>query len=246
VPEHSQNGWPVLDRSDLTWFSAAGGRFAAANDDVAHLASYLINRFNNEVEPIPGRVLDDWSYANRPVTGSTSSISNHASATAWDLNATQHPRGVKGTFSAAQIKAVRRILADIVDDQGREIFRWGQDYKNSPIDSMHFEINATRAQVAQARALLEDKDMQWNDKIKLTPNDAKYWGAGYKEGDEVTIGNMLRYPTLLRKVEQEMVGYAAASAARDKAIMAQLDELTKAVADLTVKVDALADPEPQG
>ena len=125
VTDHSQNGWPVLDRSDLTWFTAADGRFAAANSDVAYVAAYLINRFDAEVEPIPGKVLDDWSYANRPVTGSTTSISNHASATAWDLNATQHPRGVKHTFTPAQTAAVRRILASIVDDEGRQIFAGG-------------------------------------------------------------------------------------------------------------------------
>jgi len=231
MTQHSQNGWPVLTRSELTWFTAAGERFAAANADVSYVADYLITRFNAEVEPIEGKVLDDWSWDSRKVTGSRTTISNHASATAWDLNATKHPRGVKGTFSKAKTAAVRRILADIKADNGHHIFRWGNDYTSSPIDSMHFEINATEAQVKQARAILED-DMKWGDKIKLTAVDAKVWGSGYKAGDEVTYGLMMRYPTLARKTEKELAAFIAASAKRDAAISAQLDALTQAVAAL--------------
>jgi hypothetical protein len=232
MTDHSQNGWPVLTPAQLTWFTAAGERFAAANADVASVAAYLITHFDAEVEPIAGKVLDDWSYAQRDIRGSTTTISNHASATAWDLNATKHPRGVKGTFSAAETAAVRSILGRIVDDNGNRIFRWGNDFVTAPIDSMHFEINATGAQVAQARVNLEN-DMQWGDKITLTATDAKIWGAPYKEGDEVTFGVMVRYPTLARKTEQELQAFVAASAQRDAAMKAQLDALTKAVAALT-------------
>ncbi len=63
MAEHSQNGWPVLSSNRLTWFSAAGGRFAAADADVAFLAAYLIRCFDAEVEKVEGRVLDDWSWA---------------------------------------------------------------------------------------------------------------------------------------------------------------------------------------
>jgi hypothetical protein len=233
MPDHSQNGWPVLDRSDLTWFSAAGEKFAAANADVAYLAKYLIIRFNDEVEPIVGSVLDDWSYADRPVTGSTTTISNHASATAWDLNALKHPRGVKGTFSAAKIAAVRKILAKVVDNSGHKVFRWGNDYVSSPIDSMHFEINVTAAQAAQARVKLEAVEMEWGDKITLSATDAKWWGPPYKEGEQVTIGTMLRFPTAVRRTEAELNTFIAASTARDAAMKAQLDALTAAVAALT-------------
>jgi D-alanyl-D-alanine carboxypeptidase len=230
----SQNGWPVLARSQLVWFNAAGGRFAAASADVAYLAGYLINRFNSEVEAIAGPVLDDWSYASRPVTGSSKTISNHASATAWDLNALKHPRGVKGTFTAAQTAAVRRILADVQDDAGHLVFRWGNDYVNSPIDSMHFEINVARAQVAQARARLEN-GMEWGDKIRLSAEDARWWGPPYRQGDEVTIGTMLRFPTMVRRTEKELSDFIAASTARDAALQAQLDALTKAVTALTAQ-----------
>lgn len=154
---NSQNGWPIQNRDQLVWFTAAGARFAAPTDDVAFLAGHLITRFDAEVERLAGPVDDEWSYNVRFVRGSVKSRSNHGSATAWDLNATRHPRGVRGTFSASQIVAVRRILNSIVDDAGVPVFRWGHDYRDSPVDDMHFEINTTRVRVAQARALLEDE-----------------------------------------------------------------------------------------
>jgi hypothetical protein len=202
VTDLSQNGWPVLTRSELVWFSAAGGRFAAANADVAYLADYLITQFNAHVEKIDGKVLDDWSWASRPIRGKTTGYSNHASATAWDLNATKHPRGVHGTFTSAQIRAVRKILAKIVDNQGRQIFRWGNDYQSAPIDSMHFEINANRTQVAHAQALLED-DMPLSNAdadlvakrllshtVELTAASAAALssdGTSHKAGDKVSL-----------------------------------------------------------
>ena len=237
MAEHSQNGWPVLSSNRLTWFSAAGGRFAAANSDVAVLAKYLIERFADEVEPIEGRVLDDWSWAARNVRGSTSVISNHASATAWDLNALKHPQGVRGTFTQSKIAKVHSILAGITDGKGHKVFRWGNDYVNSKIDSMHFEINVSASTVRLARTVLQQRledeaDMKWNDQIKLTAADAKIWGGPWKAGDKVTVGLMIRYPTLARRAEAELKASAAAAAKRDAAMKAQLDTLIAAVGAL--------------
>jgi hypothetical protein len=242
MTQHSQNGWPVLTSGQLKFFNAAGGRFAAANSDVAYVAQYLITRFDSEVEKIHGKVLDDWSWNSRKVRGSATVVSNHASATAWDLNATKHPRGVRGTFSAAKLAAVHKILSGIVDSKGHKIFRWGNDYVNATIDSMHFEINANATQVKQARARLvalkeEAEDMKWTDKVALTAVDAVIWGKKangqpFKQGDLVTFSDMVRYPTLARKSEKELQAFAAASAKRDAAIAAQLTALTKAVAAL--------------
>jgi hypothetical protein len=164
----SQNGWPVLARNELRWFTAAAGRFAAANTAVAEIAAYLITRFDAEVEPIEGPVLDDWSYANRPVTGGKVP-SNHASATAWDLNALRHPRGAKGTYSMRQETAVMKILDSITDNAGRPIIRWGEHYEHATVDGMHFELVATPAQAQQARIRLENAKMQVTD---ITPEAA--------------------------------------------------------------------------
>ncbi len=53
---------------------------------------------------------------------------------------------------------------------------------NATIDAMHFEINASKAQVQRARTVLaqrleDEADMKWNDQIKLTSTDAKIWVA---------------------------------------------------------------------
>src|SRR6478672_11318526 len=136
----SENGWPaVRDTSTLTRFTAAGQGFWAASDDVAVCLGEYIQRFNDEVEPIKGPILDDWSYANRLVRGSDDVVSNHGSATAADLNSLQHPRGVHGTFSDRERGVCHRIRDSISDDNGRTVLRLGMDYK-STVDDMHVEI----------------------------------------------------------------------------------------------------------
>src|SRR5215213_5395312 len=103
----SQNGWPAYATTEhFTRFTAAGTGWWAANADLAVVFTEFIERFNAEVERIEGPVLDDWSYANRLVRGSATVVSNHGSATAIDLNALKHPRGVRGTFSKAKAARV--------------------------------------------------------------------------------------------------------------------------------------------
>jgi len=146
----SQNHWPVLEADDLHWFTAGGARFAAATADVAVVAQHFIERFAAEVEPIIGAgIRDDWSFAVRNVRGSTTIISNHSSATAWDLNATQHPRGVHGTFTAAEARAMRRIRDAITDDSGDRVLALGMDFTHT-VDDMHVEICAGERSVHQA------------------------------------------------------------------------------------------------
>jgi len=133
--------------------TAAGFSFWAYDHDVRVIFVDLITRFNDEVEKLAGSPLDDWSWANRNVRDSDTVISNHASATAIDLNALKHPRGPRGTFSAAQVKALRKILASYDG-----VIRWGGDYQNTA-DEMHFEINASKARVRAVADRLRDDDM---------------------------------------------------------------------------------------
>lgn len=155
----SQNGWPVHKTSDdLISFVAAGVTWKAPNSDVVTVARYVINRFAQEVEPIAGKPLDDWSWAYRPIRGQTSGFSNHASATAWDLNATKHPRGQHGTFTDHQVTVIRRILRDLgAMVSGVHVIRWGGDYVHAPIDSMHFEINVAPSVVAKVARIIRGK-----------------------------------------------------------------------------------------
>jgi hypothetical protein len=193
----SQNGWPAYAvASNFSRFTAAGWRGWAANADVAVIFTELVTRFNAEVEPIAGPLLDDWSWADRLVRDSTSEVSNHGSATAIDLNATQHPRGVHGTFSTPKTAAVRKILADLCDDSGRPILRWGNDYVSAPIDSMHFEINDDPAHTKQAadriRSIVQEIDMQLDDTIELTAAAARALSGApgatpRKAGDKISV-----------------------------------------------------------
>jgi hypothetical protein len=142
----------------------------------------VARRFHNEVESLTGGVRDDWGWAYRPVRGQSSGFSNHASATAIDLNATQHPRGVRNTFTASEKAAVRKILAATHDDTiDRNVVRWGEDYSTT-IDGMHFEINADSAAVARVAKRIrdgsgsEDEDMKASDPIRLGPGSSQVLG----------------------------------------------------------------------
>lgn len=155
----SGNGWPAYNTTDnFVRGSAAGFSFWCANEDVRTIFEDLVTRFDEEVESVSGGTLDDWSWADRNVRGSDTAVSNHASATALDLNALKHPRGVKSTFTIAQEAAVRKILASY-----NNTVRWGEDYENSPTDGMHFEINASKARV---RAVAEE--IRSNELANLT------------------------------------------------------------------------------
>jgi hypothetical protein len=78
----------------------------------------------------------DGGHAYRKIDGS-SKWSPHASGTAIDWNASQHPR--HGTqyqgWSKDQVKAIRELLAT---PQGK-CFKWGADFQVIK-DAMHFEL----------------------------------------------------------------------------------------------------------
>lgn len=141
----SQNGWTVHTSSSglvpLAWVT---GRVDP--DPVHDVFAYFCDRFNREVEKI--RPDWSWGWAYRPIRGSSSGYSNHASATAIDLNAPAHPLGVRGTFSPKQKAAIHKILDDL---QG--VIRAGLDYSGRA-DEMHFEVNASRASVERVARLI--------------------------------------------------------------------------------------------
>lgn len=134
----SQNGYRANDRSLIASYKVPGGKISMRKGDVATVLSYVAKRFHSEVEKLkwPG----NWGYAERKIRGG-SSLSNHASGTAIDLNAPAHYLGARGTFSSTQLRAIRRILNDC-----EGVIRWGGDYRGRK-DEMHFEINKGTAAV---------------------------------------------------------------------------------------------------
>ncbi|MGM7422780.1 M15 family metallopeptidase [Cellulosimicrobium sp. CpK407] len=148
----SQNGWPAFSSGthpDLVAIPHVAGR--VRRGDVATIFIYLNDRFDREVEDLDeaaGQPQDDWGWASRPIIGNPTDLSNHASGTAEDLNATRHPLGKVGTFTRPQVVALRAIL-----DALGGVVRWGGDYPGRK-DEMHFEINASPARVAQVAAAI--------------------------------------------------------------------------------------------
>lgn len=145
----SQNGWPA-NRRDLVsarYVPGTGVRLVVRNGAAGDLLLEVAAVFDLLVVSIEG-VADDWGYAERPVRGSTA-ISNHASGTAIDLNATCWPLGRPATvyLDAKQIDIVRSIVAATGG-----VVRWGGDYTGRK-DPMHFEINDGMDEADCARAL---------------------------------------------------------------------------------------------
>lgn len=137
----SQNSWTANDRGVIASYQLPGGRVALRAGDVSVVLLWVANRFHETVEPLrwPGV----WGYAERAIRGSTTTLSNHASGTAVDLNAPAHPLAQRGTFSRVQVAAIRNIV-----DYCEGVIRWGGDY-TSRADEQHFEINAGAAAVAR-------------------------------------------------------------------------------------------------
>ncbi|MBR7742288.1 peptidoglycan-binding protein [Phycicoccus sp. BSK3Z-2] len=132
----SQNGWPAGYSNEIPLSSLAVGAatFPAGvrSGDVYTVLRHVAARFDATVERLysPGC----WGHNYREISGSTN-LSNHASGTAIDCNAPDHPLGASGTFTSAQVSAIRAILS-----QCNGVVRWGGDY-SSRKDEMHFEIN---------------------------------------------------------------------------------------------------------
>lgn len=146
----SANGWSANDRSMIASYRLPGGKVALRKGDVSVVLLWCANRWHETVEPLvwPGI----WGYAERPIRGSSSTLSNHASGTAIDINAPQHPLGTdpRANFSALEIYAVQAIL-----EYCEGAVRWGGSYSGRK-DGMHLEINAGAAHVRHVADKIRD------------------------------------------------------------------------------------------
>jgi hypothetical protein len=151
----SQNGYEVLYDNRTTGplprmrklvIPLASGEerhFYVRDGSVAlHLGTFAL-WWHERLEPINVGTWDEWGWAVRPIRGQTSGYSNHASGTAIDINATEHPRGVatSRTFTPDE---VARIHLRLRWHEG--VLRWGGDYQSTP-DGMHVEINLPLSEV---------------------------------------------------------------------------------------------------
>lgn len=150
--DRSYNGWTAsrnpADFGGLTKLVVAGEEFAPGvrSGDVATVFQYFWTQFNKRVEPLvkeDWHQADDWGFNYRPNVNNPTQLSCHASATATDGNATRHPNGKRGTFTAPQVREIRQICAEL-----KNVVRWGGDFPTA--DEMHVEICDNEAAVRAA------------------------------------------------------------------------------------------------
>jgi len=141
----SQNGWPVNPPRGPRTIPGTDVRVNVADGPAGDVLMHVLGEVNRRVEDISlnseaANERDDWGYAERNVRGG-GDISNHASATAVDINATRHVLGERGTFTTEQTAEIRTILGEVDN-----VVRWGGDYRGRA-DEMHFEIVGSVAEV---------------------------------------------------------------------------------------------------
>ncbi len=162
------NGWAVIEKLRTTgalprlrkWqLPDIDRHFYLRDGSAGFLLTHLALWWHERVDPLTGGILDEWSWAVRPIRGQTSGYSNHAGGVAIDLDATQFPRGIdpEDRLSANQISLIRHRLNFFKTGTGDRVLGWGGDYQNVP-DAMHFELayGSTLAQAEEvARRILD-------------------------------------------------------------------------------------------
>lgn len=177
----SYNGWPAnsdpaaIGVAQNLWFP--GG---VKTGDVTTVLRYVARQFNDRVEPIVSGWC--WGYTFKANVNNPSQLSCHASGTALDINAPDHPNGSGGTFTDAQVGTIYAILNEV---QGA--VDWLEGY-----DEMHFEIAVSAADLAYVAAVIgdaappttipptEEDDMPYSPE-ELTQYAASGFARGAKE-----------------------------------------------------------------
>lgn len=141
----SQNGWPVASSADIHYYQLVGGKVGLRKGAVATVLVALAGDLQKLERAVwPGI----WGWYVRPIRGQSTGYSNHASGTAMDWNAPTHPRQSGSRYlgwSSSQVVAIHHLLTG----KYAGVIRWGADYRTTPYDPMHFEINASPAAVAR-------------------------------------------------------------------------------------------------
>jgi hypothetical protein len=141
----SYNGWPASpDKAEIGVVSSDVFPGGAKAGDVTIVLGYVARQLNARVEPcVDGW---NWGYTYKANVNNPSQLSCHASGTAIDWNAPDHPNGSSGTFTAAQRGTIYQIL-----DEVQGAVSWLEGY-----DEMHFEICVDAADLAAVAAVLGD------------------------------------------------------------------------------------------
>lgn len=170
---YSQNGYSAKNGALIAAYTVPGTdvRVGLRKGDVSVVLLYVAEMFHKTVEPL--RKSDTGGYNPRSIIGSNT-LSNHASGTAIDVRWNDHPIGRRGTFTAAQVKAIRAILA-FCDG----VVRWGGDYRGRA-DEMHFEVIGNPQSVARVADKI--RALQSGKPVKTIPAYPAYPGHPLKRG----------------------------------------------------------------
>lgn len=155
----SQNGWEAISSSSSPllhkWILPGANRhLLLRRGSGGFLLAHYAYWYHDEIERLDLGIWDEWAWAYRDVRGS-STLSNHASGTAIDLNATRHPLGVAAhaTFTTLQLAKMRKV----VHDKYKDTIRLGAFYNGRP-DGMHAELDKSLAECERvARVLVRSK-----------------------------------------------------------------------------------------
>jgi len=141
----SYNGWPASpDKAEIGVVASDVFPGGAKAGDVTIVLGYVARQLDARVEPcVDGW---NWGYTYKANVNNPSQLSCHASGTAIDWNAPDHPNGSSGTFTQAQRGTIYQIL-----DEVQGAVSWLEGY-----DEMHFEICVNAADLAQVAAVLGD------------------------------------------------------------------------------------------
>lgn len=216
---NSQNGWsasPSKGAIGIVDAKVPGTNInfpqGVKSGDVETVLMYVAEQFHKNVEPLKDGWC--WGFHYKQIEGSQT-LSNHASGTAIDLNAPEHPIGKSGTFSSKQVTAIRKILAYC----GGAV-RWGGDYTQRK-DEMHFEIVKNAAEVKK----LADKIR--NDK-KVPKPPAQLVVDGRLGDKTITRWQQIMDTTVDGKIDE-----------KDSELVRAVQTRLKATVDRNLKVDGV-------
>lgn len=161
----SYNGWSASPSSSaigIEKFRVPGtSRYIWLRRSAAPILLWMMAYWHANIETIDQGIMDDWGWAYRATRGG-GSISNHASGTAADVNATRYPRGT-GNMSWIKILKVRAMVRKVNRAAGKTLIKWGGEWSGRYKDQMHLELapHTSPTDVARAMKALSDKPNIW-------------------------------------------------------------------------------------
>lgn len=139
-------GWPNCQRSRIVDLFVHGVDFpGGVREEAKPVLIWVADQFHRRIEYLHEGWC--WGFSCRAI-GGTRVPSNHSWGLAIDINAPNHPQGVRHTFDNGQRNWCRKIARAAG-------CRWGGDYSTT-VDEMHFEFMGTPS---EARHLANKLDL---------------------------------------------------------------------------------------